>query len=99
MLRRVQPHLGRGAVRGRCPGEVHTGRDPLQEGDLQLPRRGDQARPHRRHLHHDEPGLRGSHGAAGEPEGSLPVRSSAGQWHVSLLTSSQHCLYHAPVAV
>ena len=73
LLRRVQPHLGGGAVRGGRAGEVDPGRHQGQEGPLHLPGRGDQYGTDRRALHHHEPRLCRPDRAAREPQGSVPV--------------------------
>ena len=73
LLRRVQPDRTAGPLRGRA---ADRGGADLQEGaqepvHLHGRRRGGHE-PRVRPLPHDESGLRGAPGAAGEPEGELP---------------------------
>mmetsp|Transcript_4516 Transcript_4516/g.13035 ORF Transcript_4516/g.13035 Transcript_4516/m.13035 type:complete len:314 (+) Transcript_4516:5817-6758(+) len=72
MLRRVQPDLHRGAVRGVDAVQVHLGRHPLQRHTDELHGGGHQADLDERRLHHHEPGIRGPHGAPREPQGVVP---------------------------
>lgn len=73
MLRRVQQDIGGGPLRRRRPGQVGAGRDQAQEDHLRLHGGPDHARTHRGNIHHDESGIRGTHGAAREPEGPVQV--------------------------
>ena len=71
LLRRVQPHFSRGAVRRRGPSQVHPGRHQGQEEDVQLHRRGDQADSKRWTLYHNESWIRRTRRTARELEGTL----------------------------
>mmetsp|Transcript_60195 Transcript_60195/g.148044 ORF Transcript_60195/g.148044 Transcript_60195/m.148044 type:complete len:227 (+) Transcript_60195:141-821(+) len=73
VLRRVQPHRPRRALRGRLPGGVRARRPEGAQGLVRLRRRpGGQSAPGVLLLHHDEPWLRRQAGAAREPQGALP---------------------------
>ena len=79
LLRRVQPHQHRGAVRGvgaaACAAELAQ----LLQGHVRPRRRRHQHQPYPVwpralwHVHHHEPRLRRPHGAAGQPQGAVPA--------------------------
>ena len=76
LLRRVQPHRPGGAVRRGAAGAGCADRRARPRRLVRVPRRRhgrDTARRQVRLLHYDEPGLRGQAGAAGEPEGAVPL--------------------------
>ena len=61
LLRRVQPHQHRGAVRRVGAGAHHHERAHVPAPDLRHRHGRDQGEPEGRHLHHHEPGLRRAH--------------------------------------
>lgn len=60
-------------------GEMCPGCHPGQKEEVQLPGGDDNPHPHRRHLYHHEPWVRGAHGAAREPEGLVQVCGREGE--------------------
>jgi hypothetical protein len=89
MLRRVQPHRHRGALRDRAADPHHPGGAEVQARALHV--RGERYRPQSRlrRLHHHESGLRRPRRAARQPQGTLP---SGGDDGAGL---SAHCRDHA----
>ena len=60
-----------GAVSRGSTGKEPAKRNCPEESDVRLHGRNDLVEPDGGTVHHDEPRLRGTHGAAGEPQGSV----------------------------
>ena len=111
MLRRIQPYLGWGLVRGRRAGKEHSGCDQREEEALHLHGRGDFAQLDRGHFHHHESGLCGQNWAAWESEGAVQtvrygrarfrshLRNYVGRWGLHWGSSARQKVYHFVHAV
>ena len=73
VLRRVQPHRPRGALRDRAADPDDPAREIGEGGELHLRRHRAAAGADVRRLHHDEPGVRRPLRPPRQPEGALPT--------------------------